>query len=57
MLDYINELPEDAVDDEVHTAIDGDEKIVALSQSCHLQPEMLKYLDWNQGVNIGNLES
>ena len=45
VLDYINHLPEDAVDNEVHTAIDGDEEIVALSQSCHFQTEVLKYLD------------
>ena len=43
----MNPLPEDAVDDEVHTAIDGDEKIVALSQSCHLLTKVLKYLDKN----------
>ena len=39
--------PEDAVDDEVDAAVDGDEQVVALSQSGHLQAEVLKCSKWN----------
>ena len=45
MLDRIyTNPPEDAVDDEVDAAVDGDEEVVALSQSRHFQPKVLKYL-------------
>ena len=37
-----NHPPEDAVDDEVDAAVDGDEEVVALGQSCHLQTKVLK---------------
>ena len=48
VLDRIYTIPpEDAVDDEVDAAVDGDEEVVALGQGCHLLTKVLKYLDRN----------